>query len=136
MTTFHPDLRSSARFIPRFSWSPRLVRAINFLGRMRGVPKPPTVEGVAIEDVILPVGAQSLRVRLYRPTAVTAAVPAMLWMHGGGFIFGTKEDKGMQIWSETFAKRGYVCVAISYSLTNHNLLLKYSPNLKRVTSGK
>ena len=53
MTTFHPDLHASARFIPRFSWSPRLVRVTNFLTRLRGVPKPPQPEGVAVEDVWL-----------------------------------------------------------------------------------
>lgn len=63
---------------------------------------------------------------LYQPANDNAtARPLIIWMHGGGFIFGTKEDKGMQLWSETFAKRGYVCASISYSLTNHNLLLKF-----------
>lgn len=63
---------------------------------------------------------------LYQPANDnSAARPLIIWMHGGGFIFGTKEDKGMQIWSESFAKRGYVCASISYSLTNHNLLLKF-----------
>ena len=56
-TSFHPDLRSSARFIPRFSWSPTLVRAINFMSRLRGVPKPPQPEGVTVEDILLPGGA-------------------------------------------------------------------------------
>jgi predicted esterase len=63
---------------------------------------------------------------LYEPDKDSvAARPLIIWMHGGGFIFGTKEDKGMKIWSETFAKRGYVCAAISYRLTNHNLLFKF-----------
>lgn len=93
MTTFHPDLHASARFIPRFTWSPRLVRVMNFLTRLRGVPKPPQAEGVAIEDVWLPgaAGAPPLRVRVYRPAGVVGPVPAMLWMHGGGFLFGQPE---------------------------------------------
>jgi len=63
---------------------------------------------------------------LYEPVNDSATSrPLIIWMHGGGFIFGTKEDKGMQIWSESFAKRGYVCAAISYRLTNHNLLFKF-----------
>src|SRR5450631_3992121 len=93
MTTFHPDLKSSARFIPRFSFSPRLVRVINFLSRMRGVPRPPQPEGVGIEDVLLPGadGAAALRVRVYRPKNAASPLPAMLWIHGGGFLFGNPE---------------------------------------------
>src|ERR1700761_3535569 len=38
-------------------------------------------------------------------------------MHGGGFKFGSKEAKGIQLWCKTFARRGYVCAAINYSLS-------------------
>src|SRR5476651_1964840 len=38
---------------------------------------------------------------LYQPANDNAtARPLIIWMHGGGFIFGTKEDNGMKIWSE------------------------------------
>jgi acetyl esterase/lipase len=117
MTAFHPDLQSSARFIPRFSWSPRLVRVINFLARMRGVPKPPQPEGVAIEDVLLPgaAGAPALRVRLYRPKNAPRPLPAMLWIHGGGFLFGAPEfDEIGNI--EAAGELGILIAAVDYRL--------------------
>ncbi|ASU35254.1 alpha/beta hydrolase [Mucilaginibacter xinganensis] len=43
--------------------------------------------------------------------------PLIIWMHGGGFKFGSKEAKGIRLWSKTFAQRGYVCAAISYTLS-------------------
>ncbi len=117
MTTFHPDLRSSARFIPRFSWSPRLVRVTNFLTRLRGVPKPPRAAGVAIEDVWVrgAAGASALRVRVYRPEGLAGALPAMLWMHGGGFLFGQPEfDEPNNI--QTARELGILVAAVDYRL--------------------
>lgn len=117
MTTFHPDLHRGARFIPRFSWSPRLVRLMNFLTRLRGVPKPPQPEGVAIEDVWLARAATAppLRVRVYRPQGIAGPVPAMLWMHGGGFLFGQPEfDEPGNI--ETARELGILIAAVDYRL--------------------
>jgi predicted esterase len=45
------------------------------------------------------------------------ARPLVIWMHGGGFKYGTKDAKGIQLWSKTFAQRGYVCAAINYRLS-------------------
>jgi len=52
--------------------------------------------------------------------------PLIIWMHGGGFKFGTKEAKGIQIWSKTFAQRGYVCAAINYRLSKKDPLFNFS----------
>ena len=117
MTIFHPDLHPSARFIPRFSFTPRLVRFINFLARMRGVPKPPTLEDVLIEDVFLrgQDGAPPVRVRVYRPRDARQPVPAMLWLHGGGFIFGAPElDQANNI--ATVRELGILIAAVDYRL--------------------
>jgi acetyl esterase/lipase len=116
MTNFHPDLQSSARFIPRFSWSPTLVRAINFVSRVRGVPRPPQPEGVSVEDVLLPGGGgASVRVRVYRPKNAQGPLPAMLWIHGGGFLFGTPEfDEIGNI--EAARELGILIAAVDYRL--------------------
>jgi len=42
--------------------------------------------------------------------------PLIIWMHGGGFKFGSKEEEAIQLWSAGFARRGYVCAAINYRL--------------------
>ncbi|MDB4919303.1 alpha/beta hydrolase [Mucilaginibacter sp.] len=55
---------------------------------------------------------------LYQPASDKSAGRALIiWMHGGGFKFGSREAKGIQLWSKTFAQRGYVCAAISYTLS-------------------
>ncbi len=54
---------------------------------------------------------------LYEPAGDTKTKrPLIIWMHGGGFSFGSKDAKGIKLWGETFAKRGYVCAAINYKL--------------------
>ena len=56
--------------------------------------------------------------------------PLIIWMHGGGFKFGTKEAKGVQLWSKTFAQRGYVCADINYRLSKKNPLFHFDELLK------
>ncbi len=42
--------------------------------------------------------------------------PLVIWMHGGGFKFGSKSLQSIRLWSTYFAKKGYVCAAIDYRL--------------------
>lgn len=51
---------------------------------------------------------------VYYPTQASGALPAIVWIHGGGFFSG---DKGQVAnYSKILAARGYVTVAINYSL--------------------
>jgi len=63
---------------------------------------------------------------LYTPDGDKAKMrPLIIWMHGGGFKFGSKSAKGVTLWSKTFAQRGYVCANINYSLSKKNPLLHF-----------
>jgi acetyl esterase/lipase len=102
--SFDPEYRSIARFIPRGvarRWSLPLVRILTGLS-LRG-PDPEDVE-------IVETGAGPAR--LHRPAnagptdAGEAQRPAVLWLHGGGFLFGSpKQDDALcrQIADETNA---------------------------------
>ena len=79
----HPDLRRVARFVPRqavYPWSLPLLRRIPGLRRAGD-------DGV--EVLTLPSGAG---VRLYRPAGATGRMPALLWIHGGGYVIGSPEQ--------------------------------------------
>ena len=52
--------------------------------------------------------------------------PLVIWMHGGGFKFGSKSAKGIRMWSRDFAKRGYVCAAVNYRLSKKNPLKNFT----------
>jgi acetyl esterase/lipase len=63
---------------------------------------------------------------IYQPAGDQAARrPLIIWMHGGGFKFGSKNDKDISLWCRSFAQRGYVCAAINYSLHKGNFSFKY-----------
>lgn len=57
--------------------------------------RPPTVvdESISlIDEVIVGPDANPLKVRIYRPKFQSEALPGLLWIHGGGYIFGTYSD--------------------------------------------
>lgn len=53
----------------------------------------PPVEGVTVRDLDVPGygGGPSVRVRLYRPVPHGEALPAIVWLHAGGWVLGNIE---------------------------------------------
>ena len=88
-TDVHPDLRRIARFAPRQLVGPRtlpLVRALTRLTQRRSTPRD-------VEVITLGSGAG---VRLFRPAGVPEPAPALLWIHGGGYVLGSAQyDDGL-----------------------------------------
>jgi acetyl esterase/lipase len=78
---FHPDLQRIAKRIPRTLISARTLPMIRGAQRLMGRRVPPD-----IEVLTLPSGAG---VRLHRPANGTGPGPAVLWIHGGGYVIGT-----------------------------------------------
>ncbi|MQY21579.1 alpha/beta hydrolase [Nocardia macrotermitis] len=66
------------------------IRAI-----IASMPKPPTPETVTITDVAVPgpEGAREVPVRVYAPTDRNGLRPALLFMHGGGFVMGSLDSE-------------------------------------------
>jgi dienelactone hydrolase len=63
---------------------------------------------------------------LYEPVLDSnLARPLIIWIHGGGFKFGSKKSAGTPLWSRSFARRGYVCVALNYRLSKKRPLAKF-----------
>jgi acetyl esterase/lipase len=96
-TAFHPDLYPVARFLPRSVHPELIVRFLRLregLRRSPKIPRLPRVAGVIADDVLVPSldGKHSIRIRVYRPDSVQRPVPAMLWIHGGGFVMGDSEE--------------------------------------------
>lgn len=54
---------------------------------------------------------------VYQPHGDTASARRLIiWMHGGAFFQGTKDDGDMKYLCYRFAQRGYVCATINYRL--------------------
>lgn len=60
---------------------------------------------------------ETLRLDLYQPQGDTAkARPLFIWIHGGGFSGGSKNDADVVFLCRNFAEKGYVTVSIHYRL--------------------
>ena len=83
-TDFHPDLRRFAGLAPRSMIGPRSLRLIRALS---GLQRNRSRDGV--EALILGSG---VGVRLHRPAGVSQPAPALLWIHGGGYVMGSAQQ--------------------------------------------
>lgn len=61
------------------------------------------------------VNGRALHLDLYRPKNLTRPAPALVFIHGGGWSKGKRQD--YRVYVIDFAKRGYVTATISYRLT-------------------
>ncbi|MFI1213014.1 alpha/beta hydrolase [Streptomyces sp. NPDC020802] len=103
---FHPDLRRAASWLPRSSVSPRTLKAVRTLS---GLAARRASEDVEVHLV------RSVPVRLHRPPTGEELRPALLWIHGGGFVFGTAaQDDDL---CRRFARElGITVAAVDYRL--------------------
>jgi acetyl esterase/lipase len=63
---------------------------------------------------------------LYQPANDSAIKrPLIIWLHGGGFKYGSKNAKEIKIWGNEFAKRGYVVAALNYRLSKKHPVRKF-----------
>src|SRR5271154_128257 len=83
-TNFHPDLRKVARLAPQGLIGPRSLRLIRALS---GLQRSKSHDG--LEVLVLGSG---VGVRLHRPIDVSQPAPALLWIHGGGYVMGTAQQ--------------------------------------------
>ena len=61
--------------------------------------------------------ALPLHLDMYRPANNTASKsPLVLFIHGGAFFFGDKENKLQQILTDELVKRGFIVASINYRL--------------------
>jgi acetyl esterase/lipase len=79
-TDIHPDVRRIARFAPRQLVWPTTLPLMRALSRLQGRREPDDVEVLTLSS--------GVGVRLFRPTGVMSAGPALLWIHGGGYLIG------------------------------------------------
>jgi acetyl esterase/lipase len=77
----------------------------------------PPVEGVTSQDQFAP-GAQgdpAVRVRVYRPTDQPGRLPALYWIHGGGYVMGDIEQDD-RLMKQMVKRIGCVTVSVDYRL--------------------
>jgi acetyl esterase/lipase len=79
--------------------------------------KLPAVEGVNSEDQFVPGlrGDPPVRVRIYRPDEQARKLPALFWVHGGGYVVGDIEQDD-RLMKQLVKRIGCVTVSVDYRL--------------------
>jgi acetyl esterase/lipase len=99
-----------ARFVPRKLIHPWSLQVLRRLTRLQRVDN----DGVAVLTLASGVG-----VRLYRPAGTTAATPALLWIHGGGYVLGTAAQ------DDLLCRRFVKTLGISVASVDYRLAPEY-----------
>lgn len=62
--------------------------------------------------------SQPLFLDIYEPSSalLPSRLPALVYIHGGAFTLGDKADQAAPLYSNEFARRGYVVFSINYTL--------------------
>jgi len=105
---FHPELRRLARGLPAAVISPFSLKVVRKLSRLPHRRAPGDVEVCTVSD--------GVRVWLYRPSTPKGAdVPAVLWIHGGGYLIGSP-GQDEQLCRRYSRALGAVVAAVDYRL--------------------
>ena len=107
-TEVHPDLRRFARFAPRQGIGARTLPVFRMLTGLTGRRSAPS-------DVEVITLASGVGVRLFRPAGVPEPAPAMLWIHGGGYVIGTAQQDDA-LCRRFSRKLGIVVASVEYRL--------------------
>ncbi|TDL12012.1 alpha/beta hydrolase [Mycolicibacterium obuense] len=104
---FHPELRRSARLLPKQMITPVTLPFVRAASRLMWRNAPSDVE-------VLTLGS-GVSVRLHRPAGISSPGPALLWIHGGGYVIGdaAQDDDLCRRFAE---KLGATVAAVSYRL--------------------
>ncbi len=77
----------------------------------------PAVEGVTSQDQFAPGarGEPAVRVRVYQPDNRPSKLPALYWIHGGGYVMGDIEQDD-RLMKQMVTRIGCVAVSVDYRL--------------------
>lgn len=90
LSKIHPELQPAARWIPSITFSNRNLWLVTLLIGLIPTRRTP---GVLVENahVWCRDDRTRIRLRVYRPESVASPTPALVWLHGGGYIMGRPE---------------------------------------------
>jgi acetyl esterase/lipase len=104
---FHPELRRSARLLPKEMITPLTLPFIRAASRLMWRRDPEDVEVLTLRS--------GVEVRLHRPAGAPGRGPGLLWIHGGGYILGDAAQD--DVLCRRFARRlGATVASVNYRL--------------------
>lgn len=115
LKAIHPELRQRAALFPRFPYNRWTTPVINRLLRLQ--PKPSLPPGVQSSEMFIPSEGEEHQIRLcvYKPRDSAGQAPALLWIHGGGYVIGRPEMNAAYV-TGLVQELGLVVVSVDYRL--------------------
>jgi acetyl esterase len=111
-----PELAAVVDFLPKLPMGEPAEARAALRKMIADVPRPPLPDGVATVDRTVPgVDGNEIPVRVYSPARDGAPVPAVLYIHGGGFVVGDLDTEHANAMSTADAL-GVVAVSVDYRL--------------------
>ncbi len=109
-----PELEAFVPLLPPIDLTDPVTTRRTFAALAASRPAPDTT-GLEIEDRTVP-AASDVRVRIYRPHQAQGAV---IWLHGGGFVFGDLDTE--HPWASRIAAgSGAVVISVDYRRSPEN----------------
>jgi acetyl esterase len=93
-----------------------LTRAVFAMGAARGsaTVEPYLPAGISIQRGLHYGSGRDAVLDLFRPAQAQGPLPVVVWVHGGGFVAGSRAD--LYNYLQVFAARGFVAIAMDYTL--------------------
>jgi len=109
----HPELQQVARRSPSFTFNKRNVWLIQLLISLMPAPKAP--EDILIENIFITGQDErtKIRLRIYQPKTIAASTPALVWLHGGGYVIGKPEMDDF-VCAQYVRELGITVVSVDY----------------------
>ncbi len=115
LAAVHPEMQQFARMMPRISlrakslWLSRPLTSLLF----KMLPMP---AGIRVKNTFIERADQTqIRIRIYQPQALSSKAPALLWMHGGGYVIGAPEQDDTYV-APFVQEMGMLVVSVDYRL--------------------
>jgi len=112
-----PELAPALEYFPDLDFSQGMAAFRGPFDARMLPPLPPELEAVQVEERFVPslTDAPEVRVLVYTPPAAMPARPALLHVHGGGFVLGTPEINDASNRTTALAL-GITVVSVDYRL--------------------
>ena len=123
MTTKHlvdPELVAMLDLFPTLELSDETLGQVRAMMREMNsqmLPGLPEFPDISVTERFVPgaEGMPDVRVLVYLPTTVQGPLPALLWIHGGGYVIGTADAEDLGVKSIVSAI-GCAAVSVDYRL--------------------
>ena len=116
VSAVHSEMQQIASKMPMFSVNAKNLWLFRFLTKIL-VKRPKMPAGIEVWNTFIDTRdqKQKIRIRIYRPRTVGPTSPALLWMHGGGYVGGVPEADDTYV-LPFLQEAGTVVVSVDYRL--------------------